>query len=214
MEDDTVIRSDALDSFSYAAVFDGHAGSSSVKFLRYLVLLLMGVEARRLPRHRGVEIRRPQEAIELYLEAAPENFRREIAAEEKEVGRELKCLLTNVFSSFAADMATVMNALWVAFWTAGANSLTAHLYTDLIRETIDVKGDVVLKDSKLKAEALNSLKVPVAVKSGFCWNHHFEADLYDIFGGRIVDLYDISGGRIVDLYGISKTKNQNPKTRN
>ncbi|CAL9227110.1 unnamed protein product [Arabidopsis halleri] len=34
MEDDIVIRSDALDSFSYAAVFDGHAGSSSVKFLR------------------------------------------------------------------------------------------------------------------------------------------------------------------------------------
>ncbi|EOA16786.1 hypothetical protein CARUB_v10005006mg [Capsella rubella] len=34
MEDDIVIRSDALDNFSYAAVFDGHAGSSSVKFLR------------------------------------------------------------------------------------------------------------------------------------------------------------------------------------
>ena len=28
-------------------------------------------------------------------------------------------------------------------------------------------GDVVLKDLKLKAEALNSLKLPVAVKSGF-----------------------------------------------
>ncbi|KAJ0263170.1 Protein phosphatase 2C 57 [Hirschfeldia incana] len=34
MEDDIVIRSEALDSFSFAAVFDGHAGSSSVKFLR------------------------------------------------------------------------------------------------------------------------------------------------------------------------------------
>lgn len=35
MEDDTVIiQSDDLDGFSYAAVFDGHAGFSSVRFLR------------------------------------------------------------------------------------------------------------------------------------------------------------------------------------
>lgn len=34
MEDDLVIRSDSLDGFSFAAVFDGHAGFSSVKFLR------------------------------------------------------------------------------------------------------------------------------------------------------------------------------------
>lgn len=35
MEDDVVIvRSDDLDGFSFAAVFDGHAGFSSVKFLR------------------------------------------------------------------------------------------------------------------------------------------------------------------------------------
>lgn len=34
MEDDLVIRSESLDGFSFAAVFDGHAGFSSVKFLR------------------------------------------------------------------------------------------------------------------------------------------------------------------------------------
>uniref|UniRef100_A0A1J3IJ26 protein-serine/threonine phosphatase n=1 Tax=Noccaea caerulescens TaxID=107243 RepID=A0A1J3IJ26_NOCCA len=34
MEDDIVIRSEAIDNFSFAAVFDGHAGSSSVKFLK------------------------------------------------------------------------------------------------------------------------------------------------------------------------------------
>lgn len=37
MEDDTVIiQSDDLDGFSYAAVFDGHAGFSSVRFLRFV----------------------------------------------------------------------------------------------------------------------------------------------------------------------------------
>ncbi|KAF8380001.1 hypothetical protein HHK36_027470 [Tetracentron sinense] len=34
MEDDVVVRSDNLDGFSFAAVFDGHAGFSSVEFLR------------------------------------------------------------------------------------------------------------------------------------------------------------------------------------
>ncbi|XWS50329.1 hypothetical protein CRYUN_Cryun12cG0078900 [Craigia yunnanensis] len=34
MEDDLVIRSDGLDGFSFAAVFDGHGGVSSAKFLR------------------------------------------------------------------------------------------------------------------------------------------------------------------------------------
>ncbi|KAB1205104.1 Protein phosphatase 2C 57 [Morella rubra] len=34
MEDDVVVRSDGLGGFSFAAVFDGHGGLSSVKFLR------------------------------------------------------------------------------------------------------------------------------------------------------------------------------------
>ncbi|XP_006287588.2 UDP-glycosyltransferase 78D2 isoform X1 [Capsella rubella] len=81
---------------------------------------------------------KPQEAIELFIESAPESFKREIVAAEKEVGRKVKCMLTDAFFWFAADMATEMNASWIAFWTAGANSLTAHFYTDLIRETIGV----------------------------------------------------------------------------
>lgn len=37
MEDDVIIvQSEDLDGFSYAAVFDGHAGFSSVKFLRFV----------------------------------------------------------------------------------------------------------------------------------------------------------------------------------
>ncbi|XP_030532436.1 protein phosphatase 2C 57 [Rhodamnia argentea] len=34
MEDDVVVRPDGLDGFSFAAVFDGHGGFSSAKFLR------------------------------------------------------------------------------------------------------------------------------------------------------------------------------------
>ncbi|KAL1195434.1 Flavonol 3-O-glucosyltransferase [Cardamine amara subsp. amara] len=82
---------------------------------------------------------RPQEVIELFLDAAPDHFRREIAVAETEVGLKMKCMLTDAFFWFAADMATEMKASWVAFWTGGPNSLTAHLYTDLIRETINIK---------------------------------------------------------------------------
>lgn len=35
MEDDVVVQSDGLDGFCFAAVFDGHGGVSSVKFLRF-----------------------------------------------------------------------------------------------------------------------------------------------------------------------------------
>lgn len=34
MEDDILVRSDGFDGFYFAAVFDGHGGLSSVKFLR------------------------------------------------------------------------------------------------------------------------------------------------------------------------------------
>ncbi|KAL1195432.1 Flavonol 3-O-glucosyltransferase [Cardamine amara subsp. amara] len=81
----------------------------------------------------------PQQAVELFLEAAPEILRKEIAVAEKEVGRKVNCMLTDAFIWFAGDMAAEMKASWVAFWTSGPNSLTAHLNTDLIRETIGVK---------------------------------------------------------------------------
>lgn len=58
---------------------------------------------------------------------------------ETEVGLKTNCMLTDAFFWFAADMATEMKATWIAFWTAGPNSLTVHLYTDLIRETINIK---------------------------------------------------------------------------
>lgn len=82
----------------------------------------------------------PQEAAELFLKAAPENFRREIAAAETEVGRKVECIVTDTFFWFAADIAAERKATWVAFWIGGSSSLSAHLYTDVIRKTIGVKG--------------------------------------------------------------------------
>ncbi|KAJ0232649.1 UDP-glycosyltransferase 78D4 [Hirschfeldia incana] len=82
---------------------------------------------------------RPQEAIELFLVAAPESFRKGIASAENDAGKKVTCMLTDAFFWFASDMAAEMKASWVAFWTAGPNSLSVHLYTDLIRESARVK---------------------------------------------------------------------------
>ncbi|CAH8320207.1 unnamed protein product [Eruca vesicaria subsp. sativa] len=78
---------------------------------------------------------RPQEAIELFLVAAPESFRKAISSAENDAGKKVTCLLTDAFFWFASDMAAEMKATWVAFWTAGPNSLSVHLYTDLIRQS-------------------------------------------------------------------------------
>lgn len=37
MEDDFILRSDGLNGFSFAGVFDGHGGVSSVNFLRFVI---------------------------------------------------------------------------------------------------------------------------------------------------------------------------------
>ncbi|XP_018472911.1 flavonol 3-O-glucosyltransferase-like isoform X2 [Raphanus sativus] len=83
---------------------------------------------------------RPHEAFELFIVAAPENFRKAVASAESDVGKKVTCLLTDAFFWFASDMAAEMKATWVAFWAAGPNSMTAHLYTDRIRDAIEVDG--------------------------------------------------------------------------
>jgi len=43
MEDDIIVRPDGLQGFSFAAVFDGHGGFSSVEFLRSFNTLILTV---------------------------------------------------------------------------------------------------------------------------------------------------------------------------
>ncbi|KAJ4912210.1 UDP-glycosyltransferase 78D2 [Raphanus sativus] len=82
--------------------------------------------------------RRPQEAVELFLVAAPEIFRKAIASAESDVGKKVTCMLTDAFFWFASDMAAEMKAKWVVFWAGGPNSMSVHLYTDLIRDAVCV----------------------------------------------------------------------------
>ncbi|EXB29172.1 Anthocyanidin 3-O-glucosyltransferase 2 [Morus notabilis] len=82
---------------------------------------------------------KPQERVELFVKAAPESLRFNIEMAVVETGREVSCLLTDAFFWFGGELAQDMRvASWVQFWTAGPCSLSAHFYTDLIRQRISI----------------------------------------------------------------------------
>ncbi|XP_061995645.1 anthocyanidin 3-O-glucosyltransferase 2 [Rosa rugosa] len=88
-----------------------------------------------------VFVGKPQEDIELFMKAAPDNFRRCLEASVAETGRKVSCLVTDAFFWFGAHMADDLGGLpWVPFWTAGPASLSAHVHTDLIRNTTSMGG--------------------------------------------------------------------------
>lgn len=87
------------------------------------------------------------EIISLFLAVAEEEFRRVLKVAEEDIGLKVNCLVVDAFLWFSGDVADEMNIPWVAFWPAGACSLSAHFYTDLIREkTAELKGSVRPED--------------------------------------------------------------------
>lgn len=76
---------------------------------------------------------KPQEDINLFLAVAEEELRKGVKVAEADIGLRIGCLVVDAFFWFSGDMAEEMSIPWVAFWTAGACSLSAHFYTDLIR---------------------------------------------------------------------------------
>nr|BAP47702.1 UDP-glucose:flavonoid 3-O-glucosyltransferase [Gynura bicolor] len=81
-----------------------------------------------------VFVGKPQEDINIFLGVAEEELRRGVKLAEEDIGMKVSCLVVDAFFWFSADMADEMNISWVSFWTAGACSVSAHFYTDLIRE--------------------------------------------------------------------------------
>ncbi|CAK8564213.1 unnamed protein product [Lathyrus sativus] len=83
----------------------------------------------------------PAEAIHLFIQAMPENFKNAIDVAVTETGKNITCFITDAFFWFGADFAEKMHAKWIPLWTAGAHSLLTHVFTDLIREKLgDYKG--------------------------------------------------------------------------
>ncbi|KAK1436685.1 hypothetical protein QVD17_02467 [Tagetes erecta] len=87
------------------------------------------------------------EDVNLFLAVAEEEFKRGVEAAEKDIGMKISCLMVDAFLWFSADLADELNVPWVAFWTAGACSLSTHFYTDLIRQKYaQIKGSTGVED--------------------------------------------------------------------
>ncbi|KAF5804735.1 putative UDP-glucuronosyl/UDP-glucosyltransferase, UDP-glycosyltransferase family [Helianthus annuus] len=87
------------------------------------------------------------EDINYFLAVAEKEFKRGVQVAEKDVGMKINCLVVDAFLWFSADLAEELKVPWVALWTAGACSLSAHIYTDLIREKYaELKGSAGLND--------------------------------------------------------------------
>ncbi|KAJ7946797.1 Glycosyltransferase [Quillaja saponaria] len=79
----------------------------------------------------------PLEEVDLFLMAAPENFQKVLDNVVEETGRRIRCLITDGFLTFAAQIAEQMQIPWIPIWIPLPCTLSAHLYTDLIRELIN-----------------------------------------------------------------------------
>ncbi|KAE8711560.1 GPI transamidase subunit PIG-U isoform 1 [Hibiscus syriacus] len=75
----------------------------------------------------------PVERLDLFLKATPGNFQKDLDFAVMETGRKVSCLVTDMFLTSAADMAENMHATWIPVCVSIPHSLSAHIYTDLIR---------------------------------------------------------------------------------
>ncbi|CAK7323668.1 unnamed protein product [Dovyalis caffra] len=92
---------------------------------------------------------KPQEHIELFMKSAPGSFKKAMEVAVSETGRKVSCLVSDAFFWFAGEMAEEIGVAWLPFWTAGPSSLSAHVYTDLLRETFGDGGVTGLEDELL-----------------------------------------------------------------
>nr|AXU98426.1 UDP-galactose:cyanidin 3-O-galactosyltransferase 1 [Apium graveolens] len=83
---------------------------------------------------------KPQEDISLFLAVAADEFRRGVEKAAADSGSKITCLVADAFLWFSCDLAQEIGVPWVPLWTSGACSLSTHIYTDLIRQTVGLEG--------------------------------------------------------------------------
>ncbi|KAF7131875.1 hypothetical protein RHSIM_Rhsim09G0150600 [Rhododendron simsii] len=82
----------------------------------------------------------PEEPVRLYLAAMEEgeSLKEVLKAAEAETGRRIGCVMSDAFMWSAGGLAEEMGVPWVPLMTTDARCLSAHFYTDLIRETVGI----------------------------------------------------------------------------
>nr|GMD39661.1 UDP-glucose:flavonoid 3-O-glucosyltransferase [Ipomoea batatas] len=88
---------------------------------------------------------------EEFIMAMPGNYQTAVAEAEAETGTKFGCFLTDAFLWFGGDLAAERGGVpWIALWTAGACSLSAHLYTDFVRSLVGANPNGNGLEQKLK----------------------------------------------------------------
>ena len=103
----------------------------------------------------------PEEEIEFFMNAAPENLRRSLDASVADIGKQISCLITDAFLWFGVHLADDLGALWVTFWISGLKPLSVHVHTDLIRDTIGTQGAYVILTLTYPVFKVETLTYPV-----------------------------------------------------
>ncbi|XP_031479011.1 anthocyanidin 3-O-glucosyltransferase 7-like [Nymphaea colorata] len=88
-----------------------------------------------LPEGFAFSPQRPEEPVQLFMRSAPDGLRQALAAVPT-----VSCLISDCFLPLTQDLADELGVPRISFWTAGASSLSVHLYTHLIRDTTDARG--------------------------------------------------------------------------
>lgn len=92
----------------------------------------------------------PLEAVELFVKATPENFKKGLDAAVSKTGRKISCFLTDAFLTFSGEMARDMHIPWFPVFVAMPYNGSAHIHTDLIHQFfINSSGSLRLEDQTL-----------------------------------------------------------------
>ncbi|KAJ6409917.1 hypothetical protein OIU84_009414 [Salix udensis] len=107
----------------------------------------------------------PIERVELFVKEAPENFKTALDMAVLETGRKISCMMTDAFLSFAGSIAENLSIPWIPVWTPVPHSLSAHIYTDMIRQRYanslihDCSNSVELEDQTLDVPGLSEFRI-------------------------------------------------------
>nr|WNH14551.1 UFGT3a [Betula platyphylla] len=77
---------------------------------------------------------KPTEPENFFLKATPNNLKTGLDVAVAETGMRITCLLSDVFLTSAAEIAEDLNVPWIPIWVSFPCCLSAHIYTDVIRE--------------------------------------------------------------------------------
>ena len=87
---------------------------------------------------------RPEEEVNFFLQAGPQNLQKGIESAVSDTRRNITSIISDAFSASSLLVARELNVPWIALWVANPCSLSAHYYTDIIRQRhakISVNGE-------------------------------------------------------------------------